>query len=202
MNYRNILTAISLLVLFACQGNDFRTKAALNELEQDTSLARDLALAGDDTLLYAEAADVAMDEDTVTRVVTRGEPAKAPVRNAPPEPARQPSVDPATKGTAAPRRDAGACSSPAAPDQRRCLMQYLARSDASLNRTYQRLVGQLGPAEEERLRTAQRAWLVYRDTECRRKTRSSEGALWAPVRARCLAEYSAARERELAAKLQ
>ena len=81
-------------------------------------------------------------------------------------------------------------------------MQHLARSDASLNRTYQRVIRTLGPGEEERLRIAQRAWLVYRDTECRRKTRSMEGELWAPVRAQCLGEYSAARERELAAKLQ
>ena len=81
-------------------------------------------------------------------------------------------------------------------------MLHLARSDAQLNRTYQRVLRTLQPDAAERLRIAQRAWLVFRDGECRRKTRSSEGDLWAPVRAQCLGEYSAARERQLAAQLE
>ncbi|HKH92098.1 MAG TPA: lysozyme inhibitor LprI family protein, partial [Gemmatimonadaceae bacterium] len=49
----------------------------------------------------------------------------------------------------------------------------------------------------QRLRAAQRSWLVYRDDECRKRTRPREGPLWAPIRAQCLAEYSALRLREL-----
>ena len=49
----------------------------------------------------------------------------------------------------------------------------------------------------QRLRAAQRSWLVYRDEECRKRTRAEEGPLWAPVRAKCLAEYSELRTREL-----
>jgi uncharacterized protein YecT (DUF1311 family) len=102
-----------------------------------------------------------------------------------------------------------ACTSPAADDQRRCLQAYLARSDAPLDRTYQALIadmkreagtaaGQPEPDAVLRLREAQRAWLVYRDTECRQRGRGQEGALWAPVRAQCLGDFSAKRAAELA----
>lgn len=105
------------------------------------------------------------------------------------------------------------CSSPATTDQRRCLMMHLARSDVALDRTYQSLIAELkrkegtapGAKEPEsvhQLRVAQRAWLVYRDTECRQRNRGKEGPLWAPVRAACLAEFSGAREEELAKLLR
>lgn len=88
-------------------------------------------------------------------------------------------------------------------------MSWLARSDVGLDRTYQSLIGALDrqagigpggppPATVLQLRQAQRAWLVYRDTECRRRNRGKEGSLWAPVRARCLGEFSHDREQELA----
>jgi uncharacterized protein YecT (DUF1311 family) len=48
---------------------------------------------------------------------------------------------------------------------------------------------------------AQRSWLVYRDTECRRRNRGKEGPLWAPTRAECLAEFSGQRANELSAAL-
>jgi len=54
------------------------------------------------------------------------------------------------------------------------------------------------PPAVQRLRTAQRAWIVYRDDKCRERTRAREGPLWAPVRARCLGEYSTRRAEELA----
>ena len=105
------------------------------------------------------------------------------------------------------------CSSPTAVNQRRCLMLHLARSDVGLDRTYQALIsdmkreagtapGAREPESVQQLRTAQRAWLVYRDTECRRRNRGKEGPLWAPVRAQCLAEFSGARTEELAQALR
>jgi uncharacterized protein YecT (DUF1311 family) len=105
------------------------------------------------------------------------------------------------------------CASPALPDQRRCLLSYLARSDAPLDRTYQALITALKreadgsaqgrePATVLRLRTAQRNWLVYRDDECRRRNEGREGPLWAPTRAQCLAAFSEMRERELASALE
>lgn len=105
------------------------------------------------------------------------------------------------------------CASPAAPSQRRCLMLHLARSDAMLDRTYQSLIadmkraagsaaGAKEPSSVEQLRVSQRAWLVYRDTECRRRNRGKEGPLWAPVRAQCLGEFSGQRTEELAQALR
>lgn len=132
----------------------------------------------------------------------------------------RPSIPLPTSGatmSAAPATAAGdPCASPASTDQRRCLLAYLARSDVGLDRTYQSVIAEMkraagsAPGDREpdsvrQLRDAQRAWLVYRDTECRRRTIGQEGALWAPVRAKCLAEYSQQREEELAvtlAKLQ
>jgi uncharacterized protein YecT (DUF1311 family) len=105
------------------------------------------------------------------------------------------------------------CASPAAADQRRCLMAHLARSDVALDRTYQALIadmkreagtppGAKEPESVQQLRAAQRAWLIYRDTECRRRNRGREGPLWAPVRAECLGEFSGNREAELARALR
>jgi uncharacterized protein YecT (DUF1311 family) len=100
------------------------------------------------------------------------------------------------------------CASPTAADQQRCLAGYLARSDAQLDRSYQTLITQLKaeagphsgasePPTVQRLRTIQRNWLTYRDDECRKRTAASEGPLWAPVRAKCLAEYSTLRQHEI-----
>ena len=105
------------------------------------------------------------------------------------------------------------CASPASADQRRCLMLHLARSDVALDRTYQALIADLKreagtpvrgrePETVTQLRVAQRAWLVYRDTECRRRNRGKEGPLWAPVRAECLGEFSGQRTEELARALR
>jgi uncharacterized protein YecT (DUF1311 family) len=100
-----------------------------------------------------------------------------------------------------------------AADQQRCLTGLLARSDVVLDRNYQALIARMKrdagataggrePAVVESLRVVQRAWIVRRDAECRQQTRSHEGPLWAPVRARCLGEYSERRAAELAADLR
>ena len=104
------------------------------------------------------------------------------------------------------------CDSPALADQRTCLYVHIAANDVELNRVYGALIaalrGQAGtrgvggdPPSVRRLRAEQRAWLVERDTVCRRRTRAQEGALWARVRARCLGEMSDQRAQELAATL-
>ena len=105
------------------------------------------------------------------------------------------------------------CSSAGAASQRRCLMLHLARSDLALDRTYRSLIADLKreagarsgtgePESVQQLRVAQRAWLVYRDTECRRRNRGREGPLWAPMRAQCLGEFSGTRTEELALALR
>ncbi len=126
-------------------------------------------------------------------------PAVTPTPAAPPAPAV--ASGPTRKGTAA-------CSSPLNADQEECLRTILPAADLRLNRIYRALVTEIrrqegvgsgaDPASIERLRVSQRAWLVYRDNQCRRRGRGKEGALWARPRVRCLSEYSVRRANELA----
>ena len=85
----------------------------------------------------------------------------------------------------------------------------LASADMRMNRNYRALVtemrrqegikpGQKDPASVDRLRVAQRAWVVNRDTECRRLGKGTEGTLWARPRVKCLSALSTARANELA----
>jgi serine/threonine protein kinase/uncharacterized protein YecT (DUF1311 family) len=118
--------------------------------------------------------------------------------------------------TAPPRTHADSlarCDSPSTPDQRACLYAHVAESDTGLNRVYGALIAGLrtqagvddsagDPPAVRRLRTEQRAWLAERDAECRRRTEADEKTLWAPVRARCLGELSAARASELSTRLK
>ncbi len=93
------------------------------------------------------------------------------------------------------------CDSPAAADQRACLNRAIEHNDVDLNRTYQDLIAESrksgGPELEQRFRQAQRNWVDQRDVECRQQTRSEEGPLWARIRARCLADYSAKKTAQL-----
>ena len=116
-------------------------------------------------------------------------------------------------GSAGTRADSlGRCASPAATDQRACLFAHIAENDEELNRTYRELVDEMrrqagaargapDPAVVRRLRGEQRSWLDRRDAECRQRGRGQEGPLWAPVRARCFAEFSDQRAAELARRL-
>ncbi len=124
-------------------------------------------------------------------------------------PAEQPARDNAVASAAPTRRGASACNSPVPADQRECVHATLAAVDGRLNRIYRALItetrrqervapGGSDPAAVERLRVAQRAWLVYRDTECRRRGRGIEGPLWARPRVKCLGEFAARRANELA----
>ncbi len=107
------------------------------------------------------------------------------------------------------RTSGGPCNSPSPGDQQSCVHTTLAAADKRLNGIYRALItemrhqegatsGQKDPPSVERLRAAQRAWLVYRDTECRRRGRGVEGALWARPRVACLGEFSTRRANELA----
>ncbi len=107
------------------------------------------------------------------------------------------------------RRGSSACSSPNPADQQECVRATLPNVDMRLNRIYRALItetrrqervanGANDPASVERLRVAQRAWLVYRDTECRKRGRGREGRLWARPRVQCLGEFSLRRANELA----
>jgi uncharacterized protein YecT (DUF1311 family) len=128
----------------------------------------------------------------------------APTAAAPKPAAAKPPAKPAPKLSGI-----RACSSPTNENQSECIRVSIATGDARLNRVYRALItemrrqegvpaGAKDPPSVQRLRVAQRAWLVYRDTECRRRGRGKEGALWARPRARCLSEFAARRANELA----
>jgi uncharacterized protein YecT (DUF1311 family) len=137
----------------------------------------------------------------------------APSRPAPsnPAPAATKPAAPATPAASNTPRVTGAraCNVPGQANQSECVKVTLASTDQRLNRIYRALItemrrqegtpgGAKDPPSVQRLRVAQRAWLVYRDTECRRRGRGKEGALWARPRVKCLGEFSVRRANELA----
>jgi uncharacterized protein YecT (DUF1311 family) len=130
--------------------------------------------------------------------------ARAPVTTAPPVVAAKKPAAPAPRLTGT-----RACSSPTTENQNECLRVSLASADAKLNRIYRALITEMrlqekvapganDPPSVQRLRVSQRAWVVYRDAECRKRGRGKEGALWARPRARCLGEFAGRRANELA----
>jgi uncharacterized protein YecT (DUF1311 family) len=204
-----------LTTLSGCEAD--RRGAADSSVVRDTALARDLEIAqrgpgSERTSDGRDSSQVTASSGMLDSSMDAGanSVAESSARNA------SSTSTPSAEGFIGP-----SCASPAPDDQRRCLLGYLARSDLELDRNYQALITQLKldrnyqalitqlkseartrkdaaePPAVQRLRTAQRSWLTYRDEECRKRTRADEGPLWAPVRAKCLAEYSSLRAREL-----
>jgi len=172
---------------------------------RDSALVHDLALAGYDSTAIQPSGRYfgppAAGASTITE--SPGELADA---GASATPASMTASAASASATSAESYVGPSCASPAASDQQRCLEGYMARADVQLNRSYQALIAQLNseggakgasePATVRRLRNTQRNWVTYRNDECRKRTAASEGPLWAPVRARCLEEYSTLRQRE------
>ena len=142
----------------------------------------------------------------------------APAPSAP-EPAAAPSAAPsassAASASSAPPTSAPslsgtrACTSASLENQNECLKTLLPGVDARLNRIYRALITEMrrqegvrgggkDPVSVQRLRVAQRSWLVYRDTECRKRGRGREGTRWARPRVRCLGQFANRRANELA----
>lgn len=178
--------------------------------ERDT--ARDTTITRRDTA--TKPAAVASSAPLAQKVVPPP-PAKAAAPTA--APASKPVSTPAPTVTAPARPVAAApklkglraCNSPTAENQSECIRVSLASVDSRLNRIYRALITEMrrqenvppggkDPPSVQRLRIAQRAWLVYRDNECRRQGRGKEGALWAKPRAKCLGQFSVRRANELA----
>lgn len=201
---------LSALLVASCERAE--TEGPAVATVQDTMLLHDLAQANRNT--------AAADIDTTIPVIVRSRPTDGEVQEmiggAPgsasqiltpsgttPRPPRRANDAPAPTNIAPASGDP--CDSPGAEDQRTCLNRAIARSDVNLNRVYQDVIAQArisgGTELETRFRDQQRAWVSTRDEECRRQTRSQEGTLWASVRARCLADYSAKRTGELQTSL-
>ena len=81
-----------------------------------------------------------------------------------------------------------------------CYEKALKASDAALNASYCEIEGRLAddPETKKRLVGAQKAWLAFRDAECRFSTSAVEGGSIEPtLTAICLQEMTAARTAEL-----
>ena len=222
-----LCVAIAACVGFACSDGGSPSRTA-DEFAADSALAADLALANRDTLLvdsigaYRPSEDVPLPvEDSLPVIVTPPPPgtsssgSRPDVTPAPapaPVPAPAPAPPPATKSAPvnAPRLSGTrACNSPTLENQSECLRALLPAADARMNRVYRALITEMrlqekvppggkDPASVQRLRVAQRAWLVKRDTDCRRRGKGKEGSRWARPRVQCLGQFANRRANELA----
>jgi uncharacterized protein YecT (DUF1311 family) len=83
-------------------------------------------------------------------------------------------------------------------DARACSGQRLHTADAKLNQTYSALMTRFTPASQALLRGSERAWVAYRDAQCRMVSSGVEGGSAQPmVAANCLADLTEGRLKEL-----
>ncbi|MNJ69263.1 hypothetical protein D3C77_655930 [compost metagenome] len=79
-----------------------------------------------------------------------------------------------------------------------CAFQDYQRADARLNAAYKKRVATLDKAQLDRLRTAQRAWITFRDAQCRYEAGVYEGGSMAPlVHSSCLTKLTEQRTKDL-----
>ncbi|WP_323939547.1 lysozyme inhibitor LprI family protein [Aeromonas caviae] len=91
------------------------------------------------------------------------------------------------------------CTAPVTQtDMNICAFQDYQRADAKLNAAYKKWIASLEKAQLERLRTAQRAWIAFRDAQCRYEAGVYEGGSMAPmVHSSCLTQLTEARTKDL-----
>jgi len=105
-------------------------------------------------------------------------------------------------------RSSPRCAMATMADQRACLTELVAASDAPLQRVYDSLIVETGrrtkmppggvePPEVARLRAAQQRWVADREQECIRDRAPGFIPRWAEPLAACFARLSAARRDEL-----
>lgn len=79
-----------------------------------------------------------------------------------------------------------------------CAMQDYTKADAELNAAYRKLVATLDKDQFGRLKTAQRAWITFRDAQCRYEAGVYEGGTIAPlVHSSCLTNLTELRTKDL-----
>ena len=83
-------------------------------------------------------------------------------------------------------------------DMNICWGNEYKKADASLNKTYQQLAGMLDDEQKAQLKTAETAWLKYRDTNCEFVADQYKGGSIRPmIAAICLADVTNSRTTEL-----
>ena len=86
---------------------------------------------------------------------------------------------------------------------RACSFAELARRDRELNEVYGRLIAALEQPAQAQLREAERAWVAYRDAECRfRRSVGDGGTIALLISDTCSIELTTARVQELRKTLQ
>lgn len=83
-----------------------------------------------------------------------------------------------------------------------CAEQALQAADADLNQSYAALMNQITPEGQAALRSAQRAWIAYRDAQCSFESAGSAGgSAHAMVVSSCLDALTRAQTARLSAQL-
>jgi uncharacterized protein YecT (DUF1311 family) len=84
-----------------------------------------------------------------------------------------------------------------------CAAQDFAAADAKLNRTYKTLISKLDANELAALKTAQRAWITWRDAKCNFETIASEGGSIRPMEfLTCQTQLTNDRSEQLAKQIE
>ncbi len=79
-----------------------------------------------------------------------------------------------------------------------CAKQQSEKADKDINRRYRLIMQKLGEKEKALLKTAQRAWIAYRDANCKADFSLYEGGSIAPlIQFSCLEKMTTERIAEL-----
>lgn len=88
-------------------------------------------------------------------------------------------------------------------EMRQCAGKRYKQADEELNKVYQRLMSKLSADEKTSLKTAQQAWLKYRDTNCDFESFMYRGGTMAPlVEAECMVAMTNSRTKELKQQIE
>ena len=88
-------------------------------------------------------------------------------------------------------------------DMNICWGNEYKKADASLNKTYQQLTAMLDEEQKTQLKTAETAWLKYRDTHCEFVADQYKGGSIRPmIAAICLADVTNNRTTELKSQIK
>jgi uncharacterized protein YecT (DUF1311 family) len=103
----------------------------------------------------------------------------------------------------APPAGAANCADPQTrADMNICAGQNFAQADAGLNSNYRALLAKITPSGQASLRTAQRAWLDYRDKECAFETAgSADGSVHPMMETECRTALTGQQTARLKAQL-